>query len=475
MTTRGATARLATRVVLLGLARASLLGARTLLFIVFGFTLDARAYGTVAVLLTLGSAASALIEGGVGLMVLQRTGRDPDQVREALGGLVVLRLLLLPAVLLLHCLVARAILGNDFTWETAVYFGAYTTLLPLAHSVFAFFRSINLARYEAVASLVLHGLEAANTLVWAVIGHGALASLGLALGLTRAACLLSLLVLLVVRFRSSLSPRRAVALIRLGRTESIQWFVLAVAQFIYGQLDVLLLRVAWGATEAGTYWACYRLVSSLLLPVDLLIAAVMPRLATASSDARRRRIFAGMHAIGVVWTFGPLGAALFQSDWLAAHLLRESYVGTGPLLVVVASALGIAYMPPYGLGLAMGNGLSFLVRTCSLAAVVNLVLCLALIPTYAAPGAAVATGATYVVMKVVFWLGFRERRLPPMPWASLARAAAATAAWSLLTRVIAIPGSVAIAMWLVLVGALVAWEFRRNAEILEEPAGADIG
>ncbi len=458
---------LVSRVAHLGLSRAALMGARALLFVTLGIALDAASYATIAVLLTVGNAAAAVLEGGVGLLVLQRTGQDIDKVRAALGGLVVLRLWVLPVVLLLHAAAAAWILGAEFDWRVALAFGLYVTLLPLVTSIFAFLRGAFLTQYETAISLVLHGMECVITLAWAVEGDGQLWPLGLALAAARGLCLFGLLSLLVVRFRSSLSPTRAVDLIRLGRREATQWFSLNIAQFIYGQADVLLLRILRGAVESGQYWACYRLFSSLLLPIDVLLQAVMPRLAGEASAEGRNRIFGGLHSVSIAWLALIAGVCFFQPDWVVSHLLNESFAGSAPLLAMVGVALTVSYLPPYALGLAMVGGLSTLVRVSGLAAVVNLALCFALIPSFGAPGAAFATFVTYLMMKGIFWLEFKKRRLEPMPWKTMAGVAALTAAWALGSWWVALRAEVAIALWGALIAALLAWEVRRSAGRIE--------
>jgi len=458
------------RITQLGLSRLSSMGARAVLFMALGLKLDATSYGTVAILLTLGAGAAMLLDGGMGLLVLQRTGKDPETARQAIGGLLVLRLTGLPLALVGYLAVSAFILGSGFDWKLATLFGLYSIVYPLIQTIFSFLRGMFLATHEAVTSILTHGAEAAITGVWAVAGDHHLWTLAAGLAACRLLCLGTWLVILFVRYRSSLSPKRAIEVVRLGRRESAMLFSLAVTQFVYGQSDVLLLRMLTTTAEAGRYWACYRLATTLLMPIDIGLQAVWPRLAAANERAHEQRIYDGIHGVGLVWTGAVVGLCLLHPDWVIGTLLNEDFEGIAPLLMLVSVAVALSYIPPYGLGLAMGDGLRELLIASSLSAVANIALNLVLVPSWGAVGAALATLGSYAALKLMFWRAFHERKLSPMPWRILSGLGGAGVAWAAVSQLIGASVWTSIAIWLAVILTMMTLEIRRHAKLIEEIA-----
>lgn len=459
-------ARLGLRLGQLGTSRAALLGARALLFLTFGFTLDAGAYGNVAVLLTLGTFGAVLMDGGIGLLMLERAGKDPLRARQALGGLIVLRLGALPVLLGAHFLIARLILGGTVEWRATMSLGLYALLSPLILAGLALLRGMRRTADEAVASLMIHGAEALVIVTWAVSGERQLWWLGVGLASSRTLGVAALLLWLALRHRAPLMPSESITLLRLGRKEAGMLLALTVAQFVYGQADVLMLQLLRNPDETGRYWACYRLVVTMLLPIDLLLQAVMPKLSSAETLADRQALFSGTHAIGLGLLAVVAGSVLVDSRSVASQLLSAQTTDVSGLLSFLVVGVAFSYLPPYGLGLAMIGGLPIMVKASAIAALANIVLCALLIPRWGANGAAAATLLTFVLLKMMLWFAFRAQGLQPMPWPALGRLAA-LAVGGFVLHAFQLAGLTALAIWLAASGALLMHLIRRHAGVIE--------
>lgn len=197
--------------------------------------------------------------------------------------------------------------------------------------------------------------------------------------------------------------------------DSAQWsaglksaFVLAAAQLILGQGDVLVLGLLRGPTDTALYGA----VVQLLLVFSFGFVAVH-----AAFASRYDLLFANADLVSIAqlsrWSLGlALGVALFliTALWLAAPwvlgLFGEVYVTENSLLVmrillISQLALAVAVLVSYLL-INAGRGKQVAVIA-AMAAMVNLVLSLAFVSRLGMIGAAAATAVALVLQSITAW------------------------------------------------------------------------
>jgi O-antigen/teichoic acid export membrane protein len=237
-------------------------------------------------------------------------------------------------------------------------------------------------------------------------------------------------------------------------------------------VDILVLGVLAAPTVAGGYSAAAKVVVPLVIAMEVLWKALMPRLSRLASEADRgfRRgfnlylavVLAGLMpaAVGGVIVGPDLMAWLYEDRFPAAGRVFQVLVVAYPLLAVgwyfgnalIARDRQGAYFPPL---LA--------------AALVAMGGCIWLVPRYGAVGAACGMLAGHLLLCVS--LGYVSRReLSPALWRPLAAIAAgcvllvvaawAAADWHLLPRIAA-----AAAVY----GCAIAWPARRWPTLFGEP------
>ena len=428
----------------LGSARAAQIAARAVLFLALGLALPPNVFGVVAILFALAAAANLLLELGTGPWLMRQGAVAAERVMPALGGLVLLRLALVPGVLALYLGAARALIGPEMDWGLAASVGLFHLLLQVCQTLFAVMRGADRQGLESLASLALHGLEVTVLGVWISASSHPPGPLFLALGALRLLALVALLVATARMHNVAFDPGAGWALLRENVGALKGFALLSLAQFVITQADVLLLKLLGDIDEAGRYWACYRLLQNLLLPVDLLLLAAMPRLANAQDAAARNAVYNRVHGLAGAWTLCVLALVTVQSEWVARTLLHDGFSDTGPLLVFLGVAIAALNLPPFGLGLSMFEPPGVLLRAYGPAAALNLALNLALIPKLGVWGAASSTLVTHLVLKAFFVRAFRARGLQAWPGRNLWPATAALLGWAIIALTLELPPAAAL-------------------------------
>ncbi|HEY3613197.1 MAG TPA: oligosaccharide flippase family protein [Gaiellales bacterium] len=167
------------------------------------------------------------------------------------------------------------------------------------------------------------------------------------------------------------------------------------------------LLVAWLATGAlaGVFVVSANLASSVALLVTAFQLAWPPFAYGIKDDDEARAVY---RSVLTVWLLVALAIVLplaLAREWLIASLAGEKYRGGADAMAL--SSLGLAfYGAYYVVGVAVGRAkrtqLNWIVT--GIAAVVNVVLCIALIPEYGVTGAGAASAVAYLLMAVLMVL-----------------------------------------------------------------------
>lgn len=203
---------------------------------------------------------------------------------------------------------------------------------------------------------------------------------------------------------------RDIAAMRPG-TDGVFWrrllrtaLPMATSEFailIYYRLDVVMLGILRPASEVGLYYAVYNVFLVATVPANIILQVFFPRLAQAepgSPDGRRtmRDYSRLMLAVGV-----PLSAtfALFGHELLTL-IFGLDYASASPVLMLLMVNSVLVYT-----NMVLGNPLlawdreKLYMRMTIYGGLSNIVLNVALIPTWGMMGAAIATlGAETVVL-----------------------------------------------------------------------------
>jgi O-antigen/teichoic acid export membrane protein len=177
--------------------------------------------------------------------------------------------------------------------------------------------------------------------------------------------------------------------------------VAVLATQLYARLDYLVLSQLASPNRAATYAAAYNLVLGMSLVPIALTRVATSHISSEDSPPRGRRDYLGIALLtglvggAIIAAAGPVSArALFRLDdpqlTLACLILGGAFV-----FMSINSTIGV--LAPKG-----GTERRYFAVVAS-ALIVNLVVCLALIPSLGMLGASAATALTEIFVALAWW------------------------------------------------------------------------
>lgn len=185
---------------------------------------------------------------------------------------------------------------------------------------------------------------------------------------------------------------------------SIPLFVVTCMQLLLVRMDIMILGLLSGRDHAGIYAAGSRVADLIVFALGTanIVAAPMIAALHARGDMRGIQRLLRLLSIGILSVALPVAVMIFifGGDILAMFGTgyRNAYV---PLQILVFAQLVNALCGPVSYLLAMTGHQRVLMIVLSVAAALNLVLNLLLIPAYGIVGAAIATAVTTVIWNTV--------------------------------------------------------------------------
>lgn len=226
-----------------------------------------------------------------------------------------------------------------------------------------------------------------------------------------------------------------------------------LALYLLSAADRIVVERIDGLASAGAYYAAYAVGSLAIFLVAALNSAWGPILYGSAEEDRWSFLADSTVEIGRVISFAVATAALGAPIALAVFAPSDyGLEGLGSVsALVAASAL------PYLFYSAVANVIVWRGRTVILAwttpliAMINIGLCVVLIPPLGLDGAALATLISYTLLAWLTWT--RSSRLAEIPWAPRALARATVPALAGVALALVLPEGDA---WLVIRGVLAA-------------------
>jgi O-antigen/teichoic acid export membrane protein len=176
--------------------------------------------------------------------------------------------------------------------------------------------------------------------------------------------------------------------------------------------DVLLLQQFRPPNDIATYYAASKTIALVSFVSFAVAAAVAHRFTEYHVNGDRLRL-AEFLADSIRWTFWPSVAATLLILAIGQPLLSlfgASFVqGYGVMFILAVGLLARAAVGPVERLLAMLNEQRICAAVYAFAFVVNLLLCIVLIPQYGIEGAATSTATAMVAESVLLFLVTRNR------------------------------------------------------------------
>ena len=331
--------------------------------------------------------ATVPVDLGYDRWLVKRLAAEPDAARALLGDVLAMKLATAVPVVAVAALIVIGSGSRDVVYALA----PGMVLESLGRSVVAVFTARErggltaaslLAQRVASAGLGLGALAAGKGVVTVAAAYSVGAALGLAVGLA-------------LRGGRPAWPRTAHwrAHVRESAPFSVQE-VFTVAMF---RLDAVLLALLATQAIVGRYGAAYRLFDATLFVSVALAAAFSPMFTYLDAAAARRAFHRSLRAaLALLIPVGVLFAVLAEP--LCRAIYGAGFEDSAPALRILAPCVPLLGVVTLSVAVYVArHDPRPMVRVSGLAAVVNVVANLALIPPLEEEGAAIAMLVTEVV------------------------------------------------------------------------------
>ncbi|GAB6905558.1 Membrane protein involved in the export of O-antigen and teichoic acid [Desulfosarcina cetonica] len=197
----------------------------------------------------------------------------------------------------------------------------------------------------------------------------------------------------------------------------------AIAGFsflIYFQSDLILLRWMRGAEAAGQYNAAYTImVAVYMLPSVVYQKYLLPKQHRWAEHDRERFITVYRFGCGVMLITGLIVMAvlLASSLWAVPLVFGNAYFIAGRILLLLSICVPVHFLATsVGGTLVTQNHMRHKVRYMGIAAVVNIILNILLIPVFSYYGAAAATVVSETLILAIYLVAVKKRVFGADAW-----------------------------------------------------------
>lgn len=209
---------------------------------------------------------------------------------------------------------------------------------------------------------------------------------------------------------------------------SLPIFMVEGFYLLLAYVDVIILSAFHAPHEVAVYYAAVKVMQLVAFVSFSVAAAVAHRFSEYAVTGDQARLSA-MVRDAARWTFWPSLAGcvgLFIVGWPILWLFGPEFTEGYPLLFVIAvGLLARATVGPLERLLNMLNEQNLCAAVYGGAFALNVALCFALVPSFGAMGAAVATSITLAIESVLlFWVTRRRLGLGALPWGRAGETAA---------------------------------------------------
>lgn len=365
-------------------------------------------YGRLALIATYTILVSALVDGGISLVLARELSRRPEDsevVGSALRGRAVLSLLAYVLSLLVASLLYRG--------DSVVLLGMVVSLLALLPtSVFSTVSAVYQVRLQlsTLAAIELVTRAAALAVIVGAVLRGGGVLVVIVIGLASVLTQTGASLVFFPAHRRSLRAwdrRQFTALMK----ATLPLGLAVILNSLYARLDVVLISLLRPVAEVGRYVLAYRVMELALTFAAMFASAALPVLSRAVDDVERfgRLVNASLRFVSLLMLPAAtcclvlahplvllLGGAQFTASAAPLRWLSVAVLASGYNIV-----LGIVIIAFDGQRRALWLNVSGLM--------LNLVLNLLLIPIYGIVGAAAVTSLSEALVTVGAFVIVRQR------------------------------------------------------------------
>jgi O-antigen/teichoic acid export membrane protein len=371
-------------------------------------------FGKYSIAVAFVGALMILSDLGLGPYVSREVARDPGQVENLLGNMIVLRFILALAFTVLATLLGW-LLGYQPDIVFAIFLGSSSQLMfAVQSSLDAVLIGSQRLGASAFANLANQVVLVITGTVILLAGFGFLGlSVASLLGILAATLLNALTIRKRIgRTRIVITPRIWFKMLKHGLPFGINMFALSITY----RLDSLILGWFWSTAVVGMYSAAYNLIFTLATLSNSINIALFPNMSRryATNPEAVKQDFGKYMRYLLILSLPMATIGTVLAEPLAQFLFSKAYTETGMALRILVWVLPLMFINELFGYIAATMGLERQMATIRFTnAFANVSMNLVAIPAFGILGASVTTVITEAVGIIQFVVLFKGRGVFP--------------------------------------------------------------
>ena len=371
-------------------------------FVLVTRTMGASAFGAFSSVVALAGIAAAFAGWGGDQMLIRTVARAPDEFPRALGSALAFFFISAPFLIVVAVFLVPLLVHRSVPWQVIFLIALSDILFARANGIaINCYQAFERGRDMARLGVILSGLRAAAAVLWTFASPHAdpLSWAWFYLGSALIAGSFSF-------YQVFRDLGRPLWTVRWRDWRDGGFFALQMASFMgFRDIDKPVVVALSTLSEAGLYAAAFRIADVAAVPVRAMMYSTYVRFfqhgaqGTRGSLAFARRLIPAGFALGIVAGIG-VGIGSLLAPWI----LGPNYAGM-PVVLLLLAPLPMLYAFYYigADALISGGHGGFRTLFQLVLPLLDVALCIILVPRYGANGAAIAAVLTHVVLVIAVW------------------------------------------------------------------------
>jgi len=346
---------------------------------------------------------TVFLDLGYSTLLIREVSKDKSSSDKYLNNILIFRLFLFPLIFFI-LLIGINIMGYPESTKNIVYlFGIFIFLRTLSNIFYCIFRAFEKMEYEASIIIFTTILRTSLGLILLFLGYG-LIELGLIFVFS---ALLEFIINLIICRRKFVKIKFQLPFAFIKKTikTALPLGLITIFGIIYVRTDTVMLSLFEGDAVVGWYNAAYNLVLGFQFIPQLFMFSLLPSLSRYYVSSREslqetyEKSFKYLFILGL-----PISVGIFMlADEIIFLFYGNVFLNSVVALQILTWDIVLIFLCSCnGFVLISTNKQNQMAATVLIAAILNIILNLFLIPNYSYIGAGIATIITELFLVIIY-------------------------------------------------------------------------
>lgn len=359
-------------------------------------------YGILSTVIAYTSVTAVFLDLGLGTYTVREVSRDTTLSSKYLGNIILIKLILSMVIVPILILIMYFLGYNFLTLEVLfiiILQTVFNTLIIIFNSIV---QANEKMEYTAIATILTNVVNIIGFLT-AIYLDGGLLPIA---SIYSISALLTLTYLIITSYKIKIKPRFEIDLNFWKKTikGALPFWIIAVLATIYYSTDTIMLSLIKGDSAVGIYNASYKIINLLITVYGVYMTVIFPVMSKfykSSKELLQITYERSVKYLLIIAVPLAVGITIYANDIMGLIYGSEFQLGSS-VLMILAWSMVLLFINELTSNLLNASNKEITVTTRnSIAAVVNVIINLLLIPLYSYNGASIATLITQAILLIL--------------------------------------------------------------------------